>query len=160
MGQSLTRTLSLPDEAATRQLGEQLALQLPDETTGWRLLLQGELGAGKSTLARALIRSLGHDGAVPSPTYTLIEPYALAAGPVYHVDLYRIGSGEELEFLGWDELDDGLALIEWPERVPTLFERADVCIELRYAEAGRAVELRAASDRGAAWLSALALPEG
>lgn len=160
MGQSLTRSLFLPDEAATRHLAEQLALQLPADTAGWRLLLQGELGTGKSTLARALIQSLGHDGPVPSPTYTLIEPYVLSIGPVYHVDLYRIGSDEELEFLGWDELGDGLALIEWPERAPALLSQADICIEMRYAKTGRDVALRASSDRGAAWLGTLTLTEG
>ena len=160
MGESVTRTLSLPDEAATVKLGELLARQLPADSTGWLLLLQGELGAGKSTLARSIIRSLGHRGPVPSPTYTLVEPYALAAGPVYHVDLYRIGSEDELEFLGWDDLADGLSLVEWPERVPSLLQKADVVAELRYLGQGRAVALSAATGRGEAWLAGLSLAGG
>lgn len=158
MGQSVTRTLSLPDEAATIELGGLLARHLPADAHGWLVLLQGELGAGKSTLARALIRGLGHGGAVPSPTYTLVEPYLLPAGPVYHVDLYRIGSADELDYLGWDELSDGLLLVEWPERVPALFDQADLCLHLAYAGPARSITLIAHTARGAAWLAALTLP--
>ncbi len=147
----MTQRLLLADESATIELGTQLARQIPERAAGWLILLQGELGAGKSTLARALIRGLGHDGPVPSPTYTLVEPYELAGGTVYHVDLYRIGSAEELEFLGWDELSDGLLLVEWPERVPGLFAQADVLIRLDYQASGRVATIVAQSERATAW---------
>ncbi len=107
----------LADEAATIELGRELLNVLPDDLAGWTVLLTGELGAGKSTFARALIRAAGHDGAVPSPTYTLVEPYNLARGRIYHIDLYRVSDEEELRYLGWNELDDGCRLVEWPERV-------------------------------------------
>ena len=99
----------LPDEGATEALAERLAAALPGQTAGLTLLLRGDLGAGKSTFARALIRSLGHSGPVPSPTYTLVEPYDLPGGMVYHVDLYRVSSEDELRYLGWTELDEGFA---------------------------------------------------
>lgn len=149
MGESLTTTVHLPDAAATEALGRQLAGQLPAATRGWMILLKGDLGSGKSTLARAMLRALGHRGPVPSPTYTLVEPYDIEGRIVYHVDLYRLSDGRELPYLGWADLDDGLMLIEWPERVPSLEARADLAIRLRYQGAGRTAELIAASRRGA-----------
>ena len=110
----------LPDERATIELAGRFAAALPDSLAGWTVLLAGELGAGKSTFARALIRTLGHSGPVPSPTYTLVEPYQVPRGPIYHVDLYRVASDDELRYLGWNEIDDGLRLVEWPERAPGL----------------------------------------
>ena len=92
------------------------------------MLLTGELGAGKSTFARAFIKAAGHTGAVPSPTYTLVEPYKLAAGNIYHVDLYRVSGEEELRYLGWNELDDGFRIVEWPDRAPGLASQADLAI--------------------------------
>jgi len=138
----------LPDEAATEALGRQLAAALPERTAGLTLLLQGDLGAGKSTFARALIRSLGHSGAVPSPTYTLVEPYDLPGGMVYHVDLYRVGSEEELRYLGWTELDEGFRIVEWPDRAPGISAQADLRIELQYDDPGRVATIRALSPDG------------
>lgn len=152
-------SLKLMDDAATTAFGRLLAKHLPSPRAGWLILLQGELGAGKSTLARALLRGLGHNGPVPSPTYTLVEPYEFPEGDVYHVDLYRIGSADELEFLGWDELSHGLLLVEWPERVPELFEQADVCLHLAYDGDGRRLRLEPGSKRGEDWLAALPLAE-
>lgn len=149
MAESLTTEVALPDAAATESLGRRLAARLPADTRGWIVLLEGELGAGKSTLARALLHALGHTGPVPSPTYTLVEPYELGGRQVYHVDLYRLTGPHELAALGWSELDDGLLLIEWPERAPSLAQRADLCIRLRYAGTGRTAELCARSPRGA-----------
>ncbi len=148
MGQSLTRNEDLPDDAATADLAVRLAAALPAAPAGWLIALQGELGAGKSTFARAMIRDYGHAGPVPSPTYTLVEPYSLPDFVLYHVDLYRIASPDELEFLGWSDLADGLRLVEWPERVPGLVEEADLLITLRYAGAGRSAEIAGLSDRG------------
>lgn len=155
MGESLTYRLPLPDEAATAALGESLAKALPAAPGGWLVLLEGDLGAGKSTLARSLLRALGHRGAVPSPTYTLVEPYEFDFGPVYHVDLYRIGSPGELDFLGWDELSDGLLLVEWPDRAPGLYAQADLAVALDYAGDGRVARLAAGSERGAGLLASL-----
>jgi tRNA threonylcarbamoyladenosine biosynthesis protein TsaE len=147
--------IDLPDPAATEQFAQQLAAALPQDATGWKILLQGELGAGKSSVARAMLHALGYTGTVPSPTYTLVEPYKLARYSVYHVDLYRVASGEELEFLGWSELHDGLILVEWPERVAGLAKNADIRVALSYAGDAREVELFALSDRGQAILSAI-----
>jgi len=153
----LTHSVNLADEQATERLAAALARALPDDPAGLVILLQGELGAGKSTLARGLLRALGHRGAVPSPTYTLVEPYSFPESMVYHIDLYRISSVDELEFLGWSDFGDGLRLIEWPERVPGLSEQADLLIELRYAGAGRSAELSALSERGAEILAGMDL---
>ena len=146
----MTRRIDLPDEAATLALGRQLADALPDSLAGWTILLEGPLGAGKSTFARGLLRALGHSSAVPSPTYTLVEPYDLARGQLYHVDLYRVASVDELHYLGWDELDDGCRVVEWADRAPGLVESADLVFALDYAGDGRRAELRGLSGRGRA----------
>ena len=138
----------LHDEAATIALGRELLDAMPDDLAGWTLLLSGELGAGKSTLARALIRAAGHTGPVPSPTYTLVEPYNLPRGNIYHVDLYRVSDEEELRYLGWNELDDGCRIVEWPDRAPGLTARADLSLTLRYEGDGREAELLGLSERG------------
>lgn len=140
----------LRDEQATIALAEQVFAALPDALAGWTVLLQGELGAGKSTFARAFIRAAGHQGPVPSPTYTLVEPYGFAAGSIYHVDLYRVSDEEELRFLGWNELDDGCRLVEWPERAPGLTDEADLVVELQYDGESRVASLKGLSDRGSA----------
>lgn len=139
---------ALSDEPATIAFGADLYRQMPSPFNGWTLLLSGELGAGKSTFARAFIRAAGHEGAVPSPTYTLIEPYRVASGRLYHVDLYRISSEEELEYLGWSELGDGLRMVEWPERAPRLSRDADLGVHFEYAGAGRTVTVSGLSLRG------------
>ena len=138
----------LPDEAATAAFAGRLARLLPADAAGWTVLLEGALGTGKSTLARGLLRAFGYAGPVPSPTYTLIEPYRLPAGNVYHVDLYRVGNAEELRFLGWDDLHDGLRLIEWPERVPGLAASSDLLVHLDYEGTGRGVSVQGLSERG------------
>ena len=145
----------LADESATIELASQLANALPADRQGWLLLLEGELGAGKSTLARGLIRALGHRGAVPSPTYTLVEPYELPGGFIYHVDLYRVADPEELQFLGFDELERGLRLVEWPDRAPALATSADLRIRLAYENDGRRASLDGLSSRGSDLLAAL-----
>ena len=146
----------LADETATVALAGRLLDTLPDDLAGWTVLLSGELGAGKSTFARAFITGAGHSGPVPSPTYTLVEPYALPRGKIYHIDLYRIADEEELRYLGWKELDDGCRLVEWPDRAPGLMALADLEITLSYDGDGRRAELAGRSDRGKALLSELA----
>ena len=163
MGESLKQTVQLPDAAATEQLGRRLASGLPRDSSGWIVLLQGELGSGKSTLARALLHALGHQGPVPSPTYTLVEPYEIGDRSIYHVDLYRIADEGELPFLGWAELREGLMLVEWPERAPALLDQADLHIRLSFLDAGengdggdgREAVLQACSDRAALLLRKL-----
>ncbi|NQD38953.1 tRNA (adenosine(37)-N6)-threonylcarbamoyltransferase complex ATPase subunit type 1 TsaE [Permianibacter sp. IMCC34836] len=105
----------LPDEAATEQIG---ALIAPHLRGGEVLTLSGDLGAGKTTLVRGLLRALGHQGAVKSPTYTLVESYRLPAFELHHFDLYRLAEAGELEFLGLDEFlhPGAVCLFEWPER--------------------------------------------
>lgn len=148
-------SLLLPDEDATQAFAVRLCDVLPPDPAGWTVLLEGELGAGKSTLARALIHALGHEGAVPSPTYTLVEPYELPRANVYHIDLYRVSDEEELRYLGWNELDEGFRLVEWPDRAPQLAAAADVRIELAYEESGRSLEIIGLSERGRQLVSQL-----
>jgi tRNA threonylcarbamoyladenosine biosynthesis protein TsaE len=149
--------LQLADPDATTQFAQQFGAALPADTAGWVLLLEGELGAGKSTFARGLIRALGHSGTVPSPTYTLVEPYQLPGRIVYHIDLYRISDEEELRYLGWADLEDGFRLIEWPDRAPGLAGTADLRLALDYAGSGRVAHLEGLSERGRALVAEFSL---
>jgi tRNA threonylcarbamoyladenosine biosynthesis protein TsaE len=92
---------------------------------------------------------MGYAGTVPSPTYTLVEPYQLDGSIIYHIDLYRIASEDELDFLGWSDMRDGLRLIEWPERAPSLEATADAVLTLRYSGAGRDALLTVLTPRAA-----------
>jgi tRNA threonylcarbamoyladenosine biosynthesis protein TsaE len=148
-------SLALPTPEDTDALGSALALSRPPgPLVAW---LRGDLGAGKSTLARALLRALGVQGAIRSPTYTLVERYPLADGEAVHLDLYRIAAPGELEFLGLEDLraEAGLWLVEWPERGGPALPPADLEIALAQAGPGRRAELRAGSEKGQAWLAAL-----
>jgi tRNA threonylcarbamoyladenosine biosynthesis protein TsaE len=146
----------LADEAATAAAGAALAgaLTAVDPDTLF-VTLSGELGAGKTTLARGLLRALGVTGPVRSPTYTLIESYAVGGRRLEHLDWYRLADAEELEALGFrDLLSPGRwVLVEWPERVPAVAASADLEILLRYAGAERAVEAVARTEGGAAVLA-------
>lgn len=146
--------LQLPNEAATESLGAALAASLPGRVA---VHLEGDLGAGKTTLARALLRALGVAGPVRSPTYTLVERYPVRGGEAAHLDLYRIADPEELGFLGLDELADSalLWLIEWPERGRGFLPPPDLQIQLQVAASGRSATLRAGSAVGQAWLRRL-----
>ena len=155
MGKSLI--VDLRDERSTIALGAEIAAALPQIYLGWSILLQGELGAGKSTLARALLHALGYEGRVPSPTYTLVEPYRFPRGDIYHIDLYRVADVNELEFLGWTDFQAGLKLVEWPERVPFLRDEADLIVVLEYVDSGRSANLCALSDRGDTMLQRIAV---
>jgi len=146
----------LRDEAATIAFAERFLEAMPADLAGWIVLLNGELGAGKSTFARALITAAGQAGPVPSPTYTLVEPYILPRGNFYHIDLYRVTDEDELRYLGWTELDDGCRLVEWPDRAPVLMAKADLELTLCYEGSGRRAELTGRSERGKAFVDALA----
>lgn len=103
----------LPDEKATARLGAQLALVA---RAGDVISLGGPLGVGKTALARGFIAALGHRGEVPSPTFAIVQPYEELDPPVWHVDLYRIEHGSEIEELGLDSAANAVLLVEWPER--------------------------------------------
>ena len=142
MAVSEAESAYLADEAATLTFGAELARRLPP---GALVLLYGDLGAGKTTLARGILRGLGHTGAVKSPTYTLLEPYELPSCLVYHFDLYRIADREELDFIGLDELVDSTALklVEWPERAGARLPEADVAVRMHVEGEGRRIEIEA-----------------
>jgi tRNA threonylcarbamoyladenosine biosynthesis protein TsaE len=108
--------MSLEGEAATAALGARIARGL---RVGDVVLLSGELGAGKTALARGILRALGVSEHVPSPTFTLVQSYETPSLTVRHLDLYRVDEARELDELGLDEaLDDGAVMVEWPERAP------------------------------------------
>lgn len=148
----------LPDEAALLELGARLAVACPGEAT---IHLHGELGAGKTTLVRGILRALGHLGPVKSPTYTLVEPYQIAGHQIYHFDLYRIGTPEELESMGGRDYFGAraLRLIEWPERGAGWLPAPDLEVFLDYADGGRAARLEACSPIGKQILGALVVPD-
>ena len=154
---------ALSDEAATLALGAALARTAPRAASAaLTVFLQGELGTGKTTLARALLRELGVAGTVRSPTYTLLEKYELADWQVLHLDLYRLRDATELEHLGLrDELRLGvLVLIEWPERAPLGLPIPDLRILLIAAQVGdpamgtdgRRAHINAETLAGRLWL--------
>jgi len=143
----------LADAAATEALGALLAVALPAGV----VYLYGDLGAGKTTLARGLLRARDVEGPVRSPTYTLLEPYATDGGTVLHLDLYRLADPEELHFLGIEEVEgaETLALVEWPERGTGVLPAADLSIVLDYIGGARRATVSAETARGRAALAAL-----
>ena len=152
-------SLLLPDEQATREVGALLASSIPEGSKELLLTLKGDLGAGKTTLARAVLRGLGVAGAVRSPTYTLVEPYEAKGLKLLHFDLYRLAGGDELEALGYRDLRAGstLAMVEWPERVGGALGPPDRAADIRYTgDGGRRVVLHATSPAGARWLGGCA----
>ncbi len=148
----------LNEEAGTIALGVSLARAL---APGLTIYLHGDLGAGKTTLTRALLHAAGHVGHVRSPTYTLAEPYALviAGKPlqVMHFDLYRMASEEEFLEAGFREQFDGrnVCIVEWPEKAETVLPKPDIQVFLSVSGPGRDVKLQALSDKGIACLDRL-----
>lgn len=130
------QALTAESEAQQEQIGRLLAQYLPASCV---IYLEGDLGAGKTTLARGLLRGLGHQGAVKSPTYTLVEPYEVHGRHCFHFDLYRLGDPEELEFLGVRDMLQGeaLLLVEWPERGVGALPAPDLVIKIAYQGGGR-----------------------
>jgi len=146
--------ITLNDESAQVALGESLGRALAGRG---QVHLIGDLGAGKTTLARGILRAYGHAGAVKSPTYTLVEPYETATAHVYHFDLYRLGDPEELEFIGARDMlgGDALCLIEWPSRGAGWLPVPDLEIHLEVVAGGRRALGVAHSQRGHAVLARL-----
>ena len=144
--------LHLPDVESMDVLGVHLAKTLPAPAV---VYMQGDLGAGKSTVARALLRALGVEGPIRSPTYTLVERYPVAGGEAWHLDLYRIGHAAELDFLGLDEAEVVLWLVEWPEKAATGLPSPDLRLELEAERDGRSATVTGTSSTGARWLERL-----
>ncbi|WP_395708745.1 tRNA (adenosine(37)-N6)-threonylcarbamoyltransferase complex ATPase subunit type 1 TsaE [Reyranella sp.] len=137
----MSYSLSLSDEAATERLGASLAGRL---RPGDLVALQGGLGAGKTTLARAVLRAASGDPAlvVPSPTFTLVEVYDTPRGSYWHFDLYRLESAEQVLELGWEEARaDGVALVEWAERLGPLLPPDRLAVSLTIEGAGRRADI-------------------
>jgi len=148
------RRLQLESEAAQEALGARLA----ESAAGPLLIfLEGDLGAGKTTLTRGFLHGLGHRGAVKSPTYTLIEPYEIDGRRVYHLDLYRVADPGELEYLSLREMlaEDATLLIEWAERGEGWLPTPDLRVVIRHLGSGRALELVALSPAGEGVLEGL-----
>jgi tRNA threonylcarbamoyladenosine biosynthesis protein TsaE len=148
----VTAVFELPDEAATQRFGEMLA---PLLQPGMVVFLEGDLGAGKTTLSRAMIRALGHTGAVKSPTYSLVEVYVISSLYLYHFDFYRFESPEEFLDAGFDEYfnDTAICLVEWPERAAGCLPAPDLRLRIHHAGVGRVLEAVADSPQGQACLS-------
>jgi tRNA threonylcarbamoyladenosine biosynthesis protein TsaE len=147
--------LDLPDEAATLALGAALASALEP---GLSVHLRGDLGVGKTTLVRGVLRGLGHGGPVKSPTYTLVELYEVSRLVLHHFDFYRFQDPREWIDAGFRESFNGrtVSLIEWPEKAGGLLPPADVEIDLVSSGAGRSVSLQARSEQGQRCLVSLA----
>lgn len=146
---SVDRYLAGPEE--TERAGAALwqAVQAP-----LLICLGGDLGAGKTTLARGLLRAAGHLGPVPSPTYTLVEPYETRP-PVHHLDLYRLADPEELEMLGLRDIlaEAGIVIVEWPERGSGVLPAPELWLRLSAQPPGRRIDLEACSAAGEAVLA-------
>lgn len=149
-------TLFMADEQAMVDFGARIA-----EVTEGRgvIFLEGDLGAGKTTLSRGIIRGLGHHGAVKSPTFTLVEPYEIGDKRAFHFDLYRLVDPEELEYMGIRDYfdDDALCLLEWPQKGAGILPKPDLTITISQQAGGRSLNLLPQGSRGEAWCVALAL---
>lgn len=144
----------LPDAGALEAWAKSLASQVTHPLV---VYLQGEMGTGKSAFTRAFLRALGVTGTIRSPTFTLLERYETVRGWVFHLDLYRIGSPEEMEYLGVRDLLSSPAwwFIEWPERGTGFLPAPDLQLELSYAAVGRDARMQAHTDMALQWLRSL-----
>lgn len=145
----------MPDEAATLDFGARLASVL---RPGMTVYLSGDLGAGKTTLTRGLLRSLGYVGRVKSPTYTLVELYEIPRYNLYHFDLYRFADPEEWAEAGFREYfnADSVCLVEWPEKAAGLLSEPDLMVRLEILDEGRALTLTAGTEAGRRCIESLA----
>ncbi len=151
--------VQLNNEVAHVAFGEALGQALQGHG---RVYLEGDLGAGKTTLTRGILRAYGYQGAVKSPTYTLVEPYELGTQRIYHLDLYRLADPEELEFIGGRDVlaDEALCLIEWPSRGEGWLPAPDVRVVLEVAGPGRLVTLTAETGLGERVISEMVSKRG
>ncbi len=150
--------LGLIDESATLEFGARLAATMPPSSGGaLKVALRGDLGAGKTTLTRGFLRSLGVTGSVRSPTFSLLETYELAHLTVVHLDLYRLRDATDVRGLGLADHDRPgcLWMVEWPERAERALGQFDLEVMLRVVGTGREVEVAAGSELGRHWLQAL-----
>ncbi|PLC55381.1 tRNA (adenosine(37)-N6)-threonylcarbamoyltransferase complex ATPase subunit type 1 TsaE [Pollutimonas nitritireducens] len=162
-----SRSIHLPDEEATIQLATQLAPMLcgthpsiDPAQRGGRIHLRGELGAGKTSFARALLRAAGITGRIKSPSYALLESYNLSNLNFYHLDFYRFSDSREWMDAGFRDIlnPEAVVLIEWPEQAGALLPPPDLDINLEYEDNGRHASMTAHSNKGKLWLTILALP--
>lgn len=153
-----TLVYSLADTQATIALGTKIANIVKQLQQGVTVYLNGDLGAGKTTLTRGFVQGMGHQGNVKSPTYTLVEPYELPPWKIYHFDLYRLADPEELEFMGIRDYFNSqcCAFIEWPEKGQGIIAQADIEINLSYDGEQRRVELLSKNEQGKIMLTKLA----
>ena len=152
-----TFKFDVADEQRTQAIAQNLADAVKKASPqGVVIHLEGDLGAGKTTFSRYFIQTLGHSGAVKSPTYTLVEPYDLDEVNVYHFDLYRLADPEELEFMGIRDYfgTNTVCLVEWPERGGALLATADITITIKLEENIRCFTLTAEGEVGAGILTA------
>ncbi|KOR28447.1 hypothetical protein TI03_04705 [Achromatium sp. WMS1] len=149
-----TLNLYANSEKTQETIGASLAQVVPEKCV---VYLCGDLGTGKTTLVRGLLRALGHNGKVKSPTYTLLEPYQLQTRTVLHVDLYRLCSPDEFEYLGLEDVAEPNAiwLLEWPERGGNSLPPADIQIEITHQKQGRKLTITALSAIGDIVIAAL-----
>lgn len=142
----------ISDEQAMCEFGAKLMRAIYDNqaSSAVVLYLNGELGAGKTTLSRGMIQSLGHQGKVKSPTYALVEEYHLAGKDIYHFDLYRLSDPEELEFMGIRDYfsANSICLIEWAERGDGLLAEPDLIVNIQYMAQARQIEISAKTSQG------------
>ncbi len=141
----------LVDETATIAMGKRIAdIVKSDLNQGIVVYLNGDLGAGKTTLTRGFVQGMGHNGNVKSPTYTLVEPYELQDWQVYHFDLYRLADPEELEYMGIRDYFNSrsCSFIEWPEKGQGMIAAADLVIDLAYHDEQRSITIKSATAIG------------
>lgn len=145
-----TQQQFLADEDQTLQFGNQLANAVLESKTGVVIYLTGDLGAGKTTLARGFVQGCGHKGSVKSPTYTLVEPYELATVNIYHFDLYRLSDPEEVEFLGVEGYfgNGNICLFEWPNKGLGRIPSPDLSMKLEDSGTGRVIQCQTPSLKG------------
>jgi tRNA threonylcarbamoyladenosine biosynthesis protein TsaE len=146
--------LHLPDLAATERLGARLAVLL---SPGLKIYLSGDLGSGKTSLVRALLRAAGHAGRVKSPSYTLLELYVVSSLNLYHFDFYRFREQKEWVDAGFRELfnENSVCIVEWPEKAGALLPPPDLEFSLEIRPPGRDVRINAHSAAGETCLTAL-----